>query len=290
MTGPQLFIGGVTALTGISAGRIRHYGKLGLLSPDRLDSGYRTFGPPDVLTLLRIDLLRSLGMGITEIRDCLTGDPAGVREALEQHRAVLDRERDRIDRLLGAVDLALAHPDEDPNAAMTRLATTHRDSLGLIGRLSEPLSPGSGRFFHDTFRDWDLPIPPLFGQMILPEPITRFLDHLAATPGHEDFFARLLDLARRVVALSPTDPTAPENLARGWVDEQLAATVDPALAAALAETVPTLLDLPVIRHGFLAWADSLSPAAGRFMAAVETEADHRGADVLGVIVVPRPTA
>ena len=44
----SLFIGDVTALTGITAGRIRHYETIGLIAPDHLESGYRTFRPADV--------------------------------------------------------------------------------------------------------------------------------------------------------------------------------------------------------------------------------------------------
>jgi DNA-binding transcriptional MerR regulator len=290
-----LLIGDVTALTGISAGRIRHYESLGLLAPAHLESGYRTFSPEDVLLLLRIDLLRSLGMSLNEIRDVVGDEPGPLRQALEQHRAVLDAERRRIEHLLAAVDRALAEPAAgaassnghvaDEQALMARMATTHRDSLGLLGRLSRPLSPEAAAVFARVLGPWDLPVPPLFGQMVLPEPISDLLERLAAAADLKALFARLYELAQQVMAL-PHDDAAAERLATTWVNEQLTSPLPPAVSKVLAETVPSLTDLPVVRHGFLAWAESLSPIAGHFMREVERLAAKHDAHVLGVIVVP----
>ncbi|HUY61019.1 MAG TPA: MerR family transcriptional regulator, partial [Candidatus Dormibacteraeota bacterium] len=60
----RLTIGDVAALTGITPGRIRHYEARGLVSLAHAPSGYRFFRAADVLRLLHIDLLRSLGFGL----------------------------------------------------------------------------------------------------------------------------------------------------------------------------------------------------------------------------------
>ena len=281
-----LFIGDVTALTGVTAGRIRHYEAIGLIAPDHLNSGYRTFRPADVLLLLRIDLLRSLGMGLGAIRACLNDEPETLHAALVQHRLVLDDERRRIDRLLEAVDTALGHSDDDPSGSMARLATTQRDSIGMFGRLSRPLSDRAAVAYQKIFSSWELPVPPLFGQMVLPEQITELLERLVMANGHDALFARLRDLATQVVALPPGDDAA-RRLARGWVAEQLAYPFPTAVAAALGDCVPRLADLTVIQQGLRAWSESLSPQAGRFMHEVEAESERQNASVLGVIVVPR---
>jgi DNA-binding transcriptional MerR regulator len=281
-----LFIGDVTALTGVTAGRIRHYEAIGLIAPDHLNSGYRTFRPADVLLLLRIDLLRSLGMGLGAIRACLNDEPETLHAALVQHRLVLDGERRRIERLLEAVDTALGHSDDDPSGSMARLATTQRDSIGMFGRLSRPLSDRAAVAYQKIFSSWELPVPPLFGQMVLPEQITELLERLVMANGHDALFARLRDLATQVVALPPGDDAA-RRLARGWVAEQLAYPFPTAVAAALGDCVPRLADLTVIQQGLRAWSESLSPQAGRFMHEVEAESERQNASVLGVIVVPR---
>ncbi|HEY1989826.1 MAG TPA: MerR family transcriptional regulator [Acidimicrobiales bacterium] len=283
----SLFIGDVTALTGITAGRIRHYESIGLISPDHLDSGYRTFRPDDVLLLLRIDLLRSLGMGLEAIRACLNDEQETLHAALVQHRLVLDDERRRIESLLEAVDHALGQTDDDPSGSMARLATSQRDSIGMFGRLSRPLSGRAAAAYLEIFSSWELPVPPLFGQMVLPEQVTELLERLVAAPGHEMLFARLRSLATQVVGLPPDDDDTTRRLAREWVAEQLASPFPEAVAVALDDFVPRLADLTVIQQGLRAWSESLSPQAGTFMHEVEAESARRNAWVLGVIVVPR---
>jgi hypothetical protein len=199
---------------------------------------------------------------------------------------VLDDERRRIDRLLEAVDTALGHSDDDPSGSMARLATTQRDSIGMFGRLSRPLSDRAAVAYLKIFSSWELPVPPLFGQMVLPEQITELLERLVMANGHDALFARLRDLATQVVALPPDDDAA-RRLARGWVAEQLAYPFPTAVAAALGDCVPRLADLTVIQQGLRAWSESLSPQAGRFMHEVEAESERQNASVLGVIVVPR---
>jgi DNA-binding transcriptional MerR regulator len=95
----QLLIGDVAALTGIASGRIRHYEKIGLLRAEYLSNGYRVFDVDQVLELLRIDLMRSLGVGINDIQRLLDGGQTALAELLDEHRTLLVRERDRLDQL-----------------------------------------------------------------------------------------------------------------------------------------------------------------------------------------------
>ena len=108
-----LKIGEAATLTGVSAGRIRHYQTQGLVRPSRSLSGYRYFNADDLVRILQIDLLRSLGMGLTDIRASLPGKAHGesLRETLAIHRDTLRAERDRLDRLLAAVETALTSED-----------------------------------------------------------------------------------------------------------------------------------------------------------------------------------
>jgi len=203
-----LHIGDVSALTGILPGRIRHYEAQGLIIPGYLESGYRTFSVDDVLRLLHIDLLRSLGMGLRDIRASVGGDSVGLRDVLERHRDALIAQRRRVDLLMAAVDQALAEPDADPQEIVGRLATAHRESLGAFGRLERPLSIEAAETYRQLLDGWHLPVPGLFGQMLLPEPVTELLERLAITPGHEAMFDRLRGLAERVVAVLIAGDTA----------------------------------------------------------------------------------
>ncbi len=54
----------------------------------------------------------------------------------------------------------------------------------------------------------------------------------------------------------------------------------------LRETFPKLRDLPVVRSGFVAWAESMSPLAAKVLIAIDHEAHRQRVEVLGAIVIP----
>lgn len=54
--------------TGMPRANIRYYEEEGLLSPRRLENGYRDYSEEDVQTLEKIKLLRSLQLDIGTIR------------------------------------------------------------------------------------------------------------------------------------------------------------------------------------------------------------------------------
>ena len=59
--------------TGLERASIRFYEKEGLLSPKRLENGYRDYSDDDVLLLKKIKLLRRLGMSVEKIRQLQQG-------------------------------------------------------------------------------------------------------------------------------------------------------------------------------------------------------------------------
>lgn len=282
----QLLIGDVTALTGIASGRIRHYEKIGLLHAQHLSNGYRVFDVEQVLDLLRIDLMRSLGVGINDIARLIEGGHSTLAGLLDEHRALLMQQRERIDHLIQAIDAATECGDADLNEEILhRLATTHRDSIGVIGRLSAPLPAPVAAMYANLFDEWDLPVPALFGQMVLPAAASTLLSQLAETPGHEVLFARLRGLAADVIALREDDGAAPE-LARRWIDQQLADPLPDEVVGVLRGVQPLLERDPVIVQGFRAWAGSISPAAADFVEEVSQQTARRGAEAVSVIVLP----
>jgi DNA-binding transcriptional MerR regulator len=282
----QLLIGDVTALTGIASGRIRHYDKIGLLRAEYLSNGYRVFDVDQVLELLRIDLMRSLGVGINDIQRLLDGGQTTLAELLDEHRTLLVRERDRLDQLIAAIDAATDTGAADVDEHLLRaLATRHRDSIGVIGRLTAPLSAPVTAMYADLFDEWELPVPALFGQMALPPAASTLLERLAETPGHQVFFDRLRKLAGDVVALDERESDATE-LAQSWIDQQLADPLPDDVVAVLREVQPLLTHDPVIVQGFRAWAGSISPAAARFLDEIAMQTARRGLQAVSVIVLP----
>lgn len=287
----QLLIGDVTALTGIASGRIRHYEKVGLLRAEHLSNGYRVFDIEQVLDLLRIDLMRSLGLSINDIQRLLDGGRTTLAGLLDEHRTLLLRQRDRLDQLIAAIDrsrVATECPDADINEdVLRRLATTHRDSIGVIGRLSAPLSAPVAAMYADLFDEWDLPVPALFGQMVLPPAASTLLAQLAETPGRQVLFDRLRKLAGDVVALGDSRAAAAQ-LARSWVDQQLADPLPDDVVAVLRGVQPLLQHDPVIVQGFRAWAGSINPAAAHFIDEIGLQTARRGLEAVSVIVLPAP--
>jgi DNA-binding transcriptional MerR regulator len=282
----QLLIGDVTALTGIAAGRIRHYEKIGLLRAEHLSNGYRVFDVEQVLDLLRIDLMRSLGVGINDIQRLVDGGQATLDGLLDEHRTLLVHQRDQLDRLIAAIDAAT-----DCGAAglnehiLRRLATTHRDSIGVIGRLSAPLSAPVAAMYADLFGEWELPVPALFGQMVLPPAASTLLEKLAETPGRRVLFDRLRRLAGDVVALGESLAAATE-LAHTWIEQQLADPLPDDVVLALRAVQPLLEHDPVIVQGFRAWAGSINPAAALFIDEIAVQTARRGLEAVSVIVLP----
>lgn len=282
----QLLIGDVTALTGIASGRIRHYEKIGLLHAHHLSNGYRVFDVEQVLDLLRIDLMRSLGVGINDIARLIEGGHSTLAGLLDEHRALLMQQRERIDHLIRAIDAATECGDADLNEdILHRLATTHRDSIGVIGRLSAPLPAPVAAMYADLFDEWDLPVPALFGQMVLPTAASTLLSQLAETPGHEVLFDRLRSLAADVIALGEDDAAATE-LAGRWIDQQLADPLPDEVVGVLRGVQPLLERDPVIVQGFRTWAGSISPAAADFIEAIAQQTARRGVEAVSVIVLP----
>ncbi len=88
----------VEALAGITKKNIRFYEEQGLLSPKRnSDNGYRDYGDTEVRILLKIKLLRKLGVPIEEIRHMLNGTHT-VCDGMRRHLISLEREQRNLEQ------------------------------------------------------------------------------------------------------------------------------------------------------------------------------------------------
>lgn len=95
-------------VSGVTSRTLRHYDHVGLLRPADTDaSGQRWYGPKELVRLQRILVLRELGLSLAEIGQVLDG-ATGDRAALVTHVEQLRRERDRVDRMIRAVETTLA--------------------------------------------------------------------------------------------------------------------------------------------------------------------------------------
>ncbi len=98
----------IARLSGTTSRTLRHYDDMGLLKPSRLGTnGYRYYNEDALTRLQRILLLRELGLGLPAIADVLAGQTDHA-DALLTHLHWLQKEKDRLDRQIGAVETTLS--------------------------------------------------------------------------------------------------------------------------------------------------------------------------------------
>ena len=94
----------IARLSGTTSRTLRHYDDIGLLKPSRIGSnGYRHYDENALATLQRILLLRELGLGLPAIAEVLAGQTRHA-DALLTHLHWLQKEKERLDRQIGAVE------------------------------------------------------------------------------------------------------------------------------------------------------------------------------------------
>jgi len=93
----------ITKLTGTTSRTLRHYDRIGLLHPSRTGhGGLRHYDEDALVRLQRILLLRELGLALSTIAEVLDGTQE-TTEALRTHLALLEQERDRVERRIASV-------------------------------------------------------------------------------------------------------------------------------------------------------------------------------------------
>lgn len=101
-------------MTGLTSRALRHYDAIGLLAPAwTADGGRRHYGESELLRLQEILLLRSLGLRLDTIAEVLADRSEEERiGVLERHRQQLEKERERIDRLINTVSRTIRNLEE----------------------------------------------------------------------------------------------------------------------------------------------------------------------------------
>jgi DNA-binding transcriptional MerR regulator len=93
----MLTIGQLATYAGVTVRAVRHYHQIGLLpEPERDASGYRKYGAPAVVSLIKIRALADAGVPLAQIARMLEADEEAFADAVKRIDARL---RDEIDRL-----------------------------------------------------------------------------------------------------------------------------------------------------------------------------------------------
>lgn len=102
----------VVKASGTTSRTLRHYQQVELLLPCRTGpGGQRFYGRDELLRLQRILVLRELGLGLPAIGRVLDDD-AGTVDALRQHVAQLERDRDRLGDIAASVRSTITKIEE----------------------------------------------------------------------------------------------------------------------------------------------------------------------------------
>lgn len=83
--------------TGLARANIRYYESEGLIAPVRAENGYREYSQEDAETLLRVKLLRALGLTVGQIKAIVRGETE-LDAALSAHIAAIRKEKAALDR------------------------------------------------------------------------------------------------------------------------------------------------------------------------------------------------
>jgi DNA-binding transcriptional MerR regulator len=150
----RLSVGELARLAGVTPRAIRHYHEIGVVpEPARDSSGYRRYGPRDVIAAVRVVRLRALGMPLQRIA-AHVAEPDGalplaaslrtLADELDGEIARLTQTRDRLRALAGSD--TLDDPAETLAAALRGLglhpaAIELPDSEASAARLVDALHP-----------------------------------------------------------------------------------------------------------------------------------------------------
>lgn len=127
----QLKVGELAKRTGLTIRTLHHYDEIGLLTPAaRTASGHRLYGADDVERLQRIASLRQLGLGLSEIADCLDDSAESFREVLVRQIAFVRRRVESQLRLAETLEGLVEQIDSGEAASTDQLlATIHLTTL-----------------------------------------------------------------------------------------------------------------------------------------------------------------
>ncbi len=96
-------------LTGVSVRTLHYYDEIGLLKPAKVDrySGYRFYDESSLLRMQEILFYRELDFSLKSIKKILSSPDYNKNEALIQQQKLLMLKKERLERLISAIDSAV---------------------------------------------------------------------------------------------------------------------------------------------------------------------------------------
>ncbi|MDE7177765.1 MAG: helix-turn-helix domain-containing protein [Lachnospiraceae bacterium] len=150
-------IGEFARMTGMPISVLRHYDKEGLLCPDYVDhfSGYRYYSAEQIGQVRKIELLKSVGLSLKEIRDILknAGDNVFIKGILEHRESEY---RDMLAAIAEVKRMMLEKEEKNTKAEQEKPSVVEKNELGemIIKGLSLPI-PLDPKAFQAACRSLD---------------------------------------------------------------------------------------------------------------------------------------
>jgi DNA-binding transcriptional MerR regulator len=113
---------------GVTTKALRVYEREGLVIPRRAQSGWRLYGPTQIVRLHQIIVLRDLGLSLKSIKK-LGGNHSRLRDVLRLQRETLESQQDKIRRAITLVDTAQRLLDEGRDLALDDLAILTKETV-----------------------------------------------------------------------------------------------------------------------------------------------------------------
>ncbi|MFV0434479.1 MAG: MerR family transcriptional regulator [Leucobacter sp.] len=180
-----MLIGEVAQHSGISARMLRHYDRIGLVSPsERTSGGYREYSESDMRRLFHVEGLRSLGLSLAQIADVIDEqgfDPADMVDSviertqeqiaqaqelvqrLEEVRATTPKTWSDVLRTIGLIrGFSASSPSHRQQLALNTVEADQRDVPVLVeAMLRENSEDAAGALQWALARSGDAAVPAL---------------------------------------------------------------------------------------------------------------------------------
>lgn len=137
----------LATLAGVSARALRYYDSIGLLTPQKNESGYRVYGSAEIDRLQLILFYRELGFGLHDIAKLLDEPGFDEIEALIGQREQLLRERSRLDLLISNVEKTISTKQGESRMA------DHEKFEGFKKQLVDDNEAAYGKEIRDKYGD-----------------------------------------------------------------------------------------------------------------------------------------
>ena len=149
MTSGKMKIGELAKQTGLTIRTLRYYEEVGLLVPsDRMESGYRLYGPEEIEQLHRILSLKQLGLSLDEIRTSLDDPDFSPGELIRKQLLQLKKEIKLKEQLHDQLEMLGEYIQRSEKISFDELIKTIR----IMKTHEKYFTPGQREFIHERFK------------------------------------------------------------------------------------------------------------------------------------------